>query len=99
MKCTHLRDTLKSVKVPTKRKNVTLSLPEPLVRRFRVYAAAQNKSMTSLAATAIEKFIEQDSDRSKAIARMLERMRNAPDRGTRGKITWTRDEINERRVY
>ncbi|SPF36572.1 hypothetical protein SBA4_190016 [Candidatus Sulfopaludibacter sp. SbA4] len=28
--------------------------------------------------------------------RFLARIRNAPDRGTAGKVTWTRDELHER---
>jgi len=35
-------------------KNVTLSLPEPLLRKFRVYAASRNRSMTNLMAEAIQ---------------------------------------------
>ena len=32
----------------------------------------------------------------KAERRFMERIRNAPDRGTQGKIQWTRDELYER---
>ena len=28
--------------------------------------------------------------------RFLERIRNTPDRGTKGKITWTRDRLHQR---
>jgi hypothetical protein len=48
---------------------ITLSLPEDLLRRFRVFAAKR---------------------------RFLETIRNAPERGTKGKIEWTRDELHER---
>jgi hypothetical protein len=76
--------------------NVTLSLPEPLLRRFRIYAASRNQSMTSLMAEAIRSLMEQERDRATARDRFLERIRNAPDRGTRGKIRWTRDDLHER---
>jgi hypothetical protein len=76
--------------------NVTLSLPEPLLRRFRVFAAARNQSMSSLMTLAIRDLIEQDAQSLKAKRRFLERIRNAPDRGTKGKIQWTRDELHER---
>jgi len=76
--------------------NVTLSLPEPLLRRFRIYAAAHNKSMTQLMTDAIRVLLEQEQTDSKAKRRFLDRIRNAPDRGTRGKIRWTRDQIHER---
>ena len=40
--------------------NVTLSLPEPLLRRFRIYAATRNKSMTQLIMEAIRALLEQE---------------------------------------
>lgn len=77
-------------------RNVTLSLPEPLLRRFRVYAASRNQSMTRVMADAIRKLMTVDAGTARARRRFLERIRNAPDRGTRGRIRWTRDELHER---
>lgn len=77
-------------------KNVTLSLPEALLRRFRVYAASRNRSMTSVMADAIQKLMEQDEQTANNKRRFLEGIRNAPDRGTGGRVTWTRDELHER---
>jgi hypothetical protein len=95
--CTYLRATLKTVKERTKEQtNVTLSLPEGLLRRFRVFAAARNQSMSSLMTVAIRGLIEQDAQTQRAKRRFLERIRNAPDRGTKAKIHWTRDELHER---
>ena len=92
---TETGDTLKPVS-SSKVKNVTLSLPESLVRRFRVYAARQNQSMTSLMAEAIRRMMDESANGGKAKSRFLERIRNAPDRGTGGVIRWTRDELHER---
>jgi plasmid stability protein len=82
-------------------KNVTLSLPEPLLRKFRIYAATHDKSMTSLMTEAIRKMVEPAHDKAyeEAKQRLLARLENPPDLGTHGKITWTRDEIHERGVY
>ena len=77
-------------------KNVTLSLPEPLLRRFRVYAAANNQSMTALMAEAIRQMIDRNSDSEKAKRRFLDRIRHAPNRYTRGTISWSREELHER---
>jgi DNA-binding transcriptional MocR family regulator len=77
-------------------KNVTLSLPEDLLRKFRVYAASQNKSMSHLMTLAIERMLADEGKWDLSKRRMIERMRNATDRGTNGVITWTRDEIHER---
>jgi predicted transcriptional regulator len=76
--------------------NVTLSLPDGLLRRFRVFAAERSQSMSSLMTWAISEMIEEESQTQKAKRRFLERIRNAPDRGTKGKIQWTRDELHER---
>ena len=77
-------------------KNVTLSLPEPLVRRFRIYAASRNQSMTSLMAEAIREVMDRDADSVKAKRRFLDRIEHAPDRGTGGAIRWSREELHER---
>ena len=79
-------------------KNVTLSLPEPLLRKFRVYAAERNESMTHLMAEAIRRMVDEDGQAERAKRRLIERMRNATDRGTGGKATWTREELHERGV-
>ncbi len=76
--------------------NLTLSLPDKLLRRFRVFAATRNQSMSSLITVAISEMIEQESQTQRAKRRFLDRIRNAPDRGTKGKIQWTRDELHER---
>ncbi len=80
-----------------KRQNVTLSLPEPLLRRFRVYAAERGESMTRLMTEAIREVLEggPDREREKKKRRLMERIRNAPDLGTKGKADWTRDDLHE----
>ena len=77
-------------------RNVTLSLPEPLLRRFRIYAASRNESMTSVMADAIRQLMTDDAGTSRAKRRFLDRIQNAPDRGTKGRIRWTRAELHER---
>jgi predicted transcriptional regulator len=90
---TYLCDTLKYVKA---HKNVTLSLPEPLLRKFRVYAAFRNRSMTNLMTEAIQTLMEREEQQESAKRRFLKRIMSAPDRGTGGKIRWTREELHER---
>jgi hypothetical protein len=88
-------DTLKAVS-RSGHKNVTLSLPEPLLRRFRVYAASRNQSMTRLMADAIREIMDRDADSVRAKRRFLDRIEHAPDRGTGGVIRWSRQELHER---
>jgi len=78
------------------RKNVTLSLPESLLRRFRIFAASRNQSMTSVMAEAIRTLMDQEQQREKAKRRFLERLREGRDLGTHGKARWSREEIHER---
>jgi hypothetical protein len=52
--------------------------------------------MTTVVREAIERTVVEDSVRETAAARLIERLRNAPDRGIGGKVTWTRDELHER---
>jgi hypothetical protein len=82
----------------TTHKNVTLSLPEPVLRRFRVFAAEHNQSMTSLMTRAIEKLMERDDEYDKATRRLIERMRNAPSLGTNGTIPWKREDLYDRPI-
>jgi predicted transcriptional regulator len=77
-------------------KNVTLALPEPLLRRFRIFAASRNQSMTSLIAQAIQKMVDEGGEYEKAMKQSLKNMRDARDTGLTGKIPWTRDELHER---
>lgn len=79
-----------------KTKNVTLSLPETLMRRFKVFAAEKDKSMSALMAELLENAIDSDSARQAAARRFLNRARNAPALGTGGKITWKREDLYDR---
>ena len=76
--------------------NVTLSMPDTLLRRFRILAASRNESMSNLMTMAVRQMIDQDTRVRKARRSFLDRIRSAPDRGTRGAIAWKRDELHER---
>lgn len=78
------------------RTNVTLSLPETLLKRFRVYAAEKNRSMTEIMTEALQELMERERRSRGAQRRFLARIRNAPDRGTKGKTRWSREELHER---
>lgn len=71
-------------------------MPEPLMRRFKVFAAEKDKSMTALMTELIEQAMDSESARERARRRFMDRIRNAPALGTNGRITWTRDELYER---
>ena len=80
-------------------RNVTLSLPEPLLRRFRVYAAKRNQSMTAVMTIAIQRELEtegKDEEHEKARRRLIQRMEKGWNLGTGGKITWKREDLYDR---
>lgn len=55
-----------------------------------------HQSMTSLMTQATRTLIKRDPQYARAKRRFLERIRNAPDRGTHGKVSWTRNELHHR---
>jgi hypothetical protein len=52
--------------------------------------------MTAVIKEAIERTLSEDSERGNAAARLIQRLRSAPDRGVGGKISWTRDDLYDR---
>jgi len=52
--------------------------------------------MTRLMAESIRRMMDQDVDAGRAARSFLERIENAPDRGTGGVIRWKREELHER---
>jgi hypothetical protein len=84
--------------VKANHKNVTLSLPEPLLQRFRVYAAGRNRSMTNLITELIREAVAEDDEQSDRRRRILARLENPPNLGTNGTITWKRQDLYEDRI-
>lgn len=78
-----------------KRRNVTISLPEDLLRRARVAAAEQDRSLTSLVEQQLEKLLKDDDEYDRIWAEEFRLMRE--DSGMRiGEKTWTRDDLHDR---
>jgi plasmid stability protein len=76
-------------------RNLTIHLPEQLIRQLRVCAATRNKSMTTVVKEAIERTLVEDGVREAAASRLIRRLQNAPDQGIGGKISWTRDKLHD----
>jgi len=79
------------------RQNVTLSLPRPLLRKAKILAVEKQTSLSGLLVDALQDLVKDRDDYEQARERALELMRNAKNLGTRGRITWTRDSLHERR--
>jgi len=89
-----MRATLIHVKSPSQ--NVTLALPKDLLQRARILAVRQGTSLSHLLATQLEQLVKQDDAYHRARRRYRDRMKKLPDLGTRGRKTWTREQLHER---
>ncbi len=76
-------------------RNITLSLPDDLVRRAKVLAAQRDTSVSALVAELLQQVAGSDLDYADAWAR--EELLMAEGIGLRvGEISWTRDELHQR---
>jgi hypothetical protein len=76
-------------------KNITLSMPEELVRRAKVLAAQRDMSVSSLVARLLEQLVGDVRDYDEAWE--LERRKMSAGIGLElGPTTWSRDELHER---
>ncbi|MEY8017526.1 DUF6364 family protein [Mycobacterium servetii] len=76
-------------------KNITLSMPEELVRRAKVLAAQHDMSVSSLVARLLEQLVGDVRDYDEVAE--LERRRMNGGLGLQvGPITWSREEVHER---
>ncbi len=90
---TILRDTLVFV---AENQNVTLSVPRDLLKRVKRLAADRDTSVSALMTEALSRLADEDRRYSAARKRALAAMKSARSLGTRGRRTWTRDELHER---
>ena len=85
------------MKLPVDRQMVTVALPKPLLRKARALAAERKVSLPKFLAGVLERIVEDHDDYERAKRRSLAHMRTARNLGTKGRITWTRDSLHERR--
>jgi len=77
-------------------RNITLSLPDRVLREAKIIAAQKGTSVSALVASALTELVERESGYAAARERSLTRMRQGLDLGTGGQIDWSRDELHER---
>ena len=77
--------------------NVTLSLPKTLLRKVKHLAVERETSISRLLVEALEEMIRHSDAYEEARLRWMESIKHPRDLGTGGRITWTRDELHERR--
>ena len=77
-------------------RNVTLALPEELLRRMKIVAAKRNTSISALLAETLSQIADQEEGYAEARDGMFADLELGYDLGTRGSIDWSRDSLHER---
>ncbi|ACY22170.1 hypothetical protein Gbro_2962 [Gordonia bronchialis DSM 43247] len=75
-------------------RNITLSLPEELVRKAKVIAAERDTSVSALVAELVEHLAGGSEDFDRAWAHEIDRMTHSGM--SVGDVTWTRDQLHDR---
>jgi metal-responsive CopG/Arc/MetJ family transcriptional regulator len=79
------------------RQNVTLSLPQQLLRQAKHIATSHHKSLSEFMRESLEQKVEEVSGYKKAMERQIKLMTAGFDLGTSGTMHISRDELHERR--
>ena len=78
------------------KQNVTLSLPKETLRKAKVLAIKRNMSLSALLTQTVESIVARADEYERAKEEYLDWLERGADLGTKGTITWTRDELHER---
>jgi predicted transcriptional regulator len=79
-----------------KKRNVTITIPEDLLRQLKIVAAKQETSISAMITKALRQIADEENGYSEAQRGMLDDLRKGYNLGTRGKIGWTRGDLHER---
>jgi hypothetical protein len=78
------------------RQNVTLSIDKSLLKKAKMIAASEDKSLSELLRESLEERIRESTGYKKAMSRQLKVLERGYDLGTKGRIALSREEIHER---
>lgn len=79
-------------------RNITLSLPEDLLKQARVIAAKRDTSVSRLVADTLREIVERESGYEEARREYMAIVDQGFDLGGKGKVRYTRDELHDRRL-
>jgi hypothetical protein len=79
------------------RQNVTLSLPKSLLKKAKILAASNDKSLSELLKESLEEKVGEATGYKKARNRQLKLLKDGLILGTKGKMIITREELHDRR--
>ncbi len=78
------------------RQNVTLSLPKTLLKKAKIVAAQEEKSLSELMREILRGKVEQQTGYQKAKQRHLSLLKKGLNLGTKGRSSYTRDDLHAR---
>ena len=78
------------------RQNVTLSLPKTLLRKAKIVAAQEEKSLSELMREVLRGKVEQQTGYERAKQRHLALLKKGLNLGTKGRSSYTREELHDR---
>lgn len=78
------------------KRNLTVSLPETLIKKTKIEAAKEGVSMNLYIREAVEERLKGRSGYSAAMRRQLKDLEKGRDLGTGGEIRYSREELHER---
>jgi len=79
------------------RRNVTLSLPESLLKKAKTLAVMKDRSLSDLLRETLEEKVKEETGYQRAKERQTALMEKGLDLGTKGKSAVSREELHERR--
>lgn len=80
----------------TEKQNVTLSLPQDILRQAKILAIEKNTSLSNLLAEALTEIVARSDRYAQAREQHLAWLQRGADLGSGGSINWDRDELHER---
>lgn len=76
--------------------NITLALRKETLRKVKAIAAKKRTSVSGLLAKALEELVAKEEGYKTARRRHLRTLDVGHDLGTKGKTSWTREQLHER---
>ncbi len=78
------------------KQNITLSLPREILKKGKMLAAQKGVSLNELVRELLEMTAENEEGYRISANRQIRRMKGGIPLGTKGKISWRRDELHQR---
>ena len=78
------------------RQNITLSLPKEILKKGKMLAAKKGISLNELVRELLQMTAENEEGYRISADRQIKRMKGGIPLGTKGKISWERDELYQR---